>query len=358
MYGLYIHIPFCKQKCNYCDFVSQPADPMFIESYMKALYLEMTRYLGAQIVTVFAGGGTPSLLSSDSITELFKQVRRNFDCRLSELTVEANPESLIEEKLAVLKMAGVTRLSIGVQSFLEKELKFLGRIHSADDFKQAYHLARKYHFDNINIDMIYGLPEQKLQDWKDNLEKAVSFGSEHISLYPLTIEPGTKFEQMKIKTDENLQADMYEWSIEFLDASGYEHYEISNWARPGFKSTHNLIYWQNQEYIGLGASAASYFKRYRWKNVSNIEKYISLINSQGQFAEEIEEIDESKKLSEEIILKLRCNTGIALTPQIKNKYGDKIDMLMGQILLERAGNNIRLTKRGMLLANQVLREFV
>lgn len=359
MLGLYIHIPFCKRKCNYCDFVSFTNQNNLFESYLNALSLEMSKYTGIFVETLYIGGGTPTILTDQQLIKLIKLVRNNFNCRcLSETTIEANPESLSDEKLRVIKAAGINRLSIGVQSFSDKELRFLGRIHTSSDFQRAFKSARKYEISNINIDLIYGLPNQLLTEWKNNLKEAVSLKPEHISLYPLTIEQGTQFYNQQIVINEDAQADMYEWSMDYMKQEGYEHYEISNWARSGYKCKHNLTYWQNREYIGLGVSAASYFKRKRYKNFCSLSKYIERINLEESALEEEEIIDEFKKLTEDMILKLRCMNGIELSETINQKYGNTIKQMIEQQLLEKVANNIRLTNQGKLLANQVLEKFV
>lgn len=358
MYGLYVHVPFCKKKCRYCDFNSIQYNCAMADNYTRALTEEAKRYKGIYLATVFMGGGTPTTLTVDNLSGIFKNIYEVFDCHCSEITVEANPESLSKEKLLLLKSLGVNRLSIGVQSFCNKELTFLGRAHTARDFWLAFENARQAGFNNINIDLIYGLPGQKLSEWQNNLKSALCARTEHVSIYPLTIEPGTEFYRTRVRTEENLQSDMYEWSLDFMESAGYEHYEISNWALPGCRSSHNMIYWQNGEYIGLGAGAASYLNGRRWKNECGVEEYIRKINSGKNPVTETEDIDAAKKLSEEMILKLRCLPGICITREITEKYQSVIEDLVGKELLEICGRNIRLTRRGLLLANQVMREFV
>lgn len=357
MYGLYVHIPYCRQKCLYCDFVSRQIDDS-MPQYLDALHTEMKRYEGREISTIFVGGGTPTMLSPEAIKELFKRISENFTGTPAEVTMEANPESLGEEKLMAMRLAGVNRLSIGVQSLTDKELVWLGRVHTVEHFRRALQLARKYRYDNINLDLIFGLPGQSLVQWKRNLETAITFHPEHLSLYPLAIEPHTPLHARGVTVDENAQATMYEWSVEFLASAGYEHYEISNWCKPGFSSRHNMIYWQNQEYIGLGVSAASHMDGKRWKNVSNLETYIRSIADGADLAAEVDIIDADKKLSEDMILKLRCSAGLTLTPVVEQKYGPAIESFINQHLIEKTGQNIHLTRRGMLLANRVLQEFV
>ncbi|MFH1369292.1 MAG: radical SAM family heme chaperone HemW [Elusimicrobiota bacterium] len=359
MIGLYIHIPFCKKKCRYCDFVSFPGKHDLIPAYLEALYTELKRYSGQSLVSIYAGGGTPTLLSPGQVRELFGAIRNSFNCiHLSEITFEANPESLSEEKLGALKVEGVNRLSIGAQSFCERNLSYLGRIHTEDAVKKAVAAARKHHFSNIGLDLIYGVPGQTLPEWQADLKKAVSLKPEHISAYPLTIEPDTPLHSEGTEVDEDFQAELYEWTMDYLFSEGYQHYEISNWSLPGFKCRHNMIYWDNQEYMGVGAAAASYFKGVRRKNCGTIEEYISRAAAGKDISEESETIDPVTKISEEIILKLRCAGGVEVSEYIASRYGETINKFLEQKLLERRDKSVRLTKRGFILANQVMREFV
>jgi len=359
MLGLYIHVPFCRKKCNYCDFVSVPAEGEPVSRYIESACLEMKRYSGTKISTVYVGGGTPSILSNENIARLLKEVYKTFDCsETGEITFEANPESLEFTKLAVLKSLNVNRLSMGVQSFDAAELNNLGRVHSVADFENAYSNARALAFKNIGFDLIYGLQDQPFSLWKENLRKAVSFGPEHISLYPLTIEEGTAFFFKAAKIDEALQARIYEWSTNFLKSKGYEQYEISNWAKKGFRCMHNLNYWHNGEYVGIGVSAASHLNSKRFKNTPDVKVYIEKLRDNEDTREESENIDPEKKLSEEIILALRCSQGIRWTDEKHAKYSHVLEDLMKASLLERVDSNVRLTKKGKLFANQVMMRFV
>jgi oxygen-independent coproporphyrinogen III oxidase len=359
MLGLYIHIPFCKKKCSYCDFISYPGKQDLIKPYIKALYREMSRYEGRSISSIFVGGGTPTLLSGEDIKELLSYIRGNFNClHLSEITFEANPDSLDDERLRALKVSGVNRLSIGGQSFTDANLKYLGRVHDAESLRSAVSSAQKYGFSNINVDLIYGLPGQTILEWQDDLLNAASFGLQHVSAYPLTIEEGTALHSDGVIVDEDHQAEIYEWTMDYMASLGYEHYEISNWSLPGYKCRHNLVYWNNKEYIGIGAAAASYLDGTRRKNCGSLEEYIARIDGGLDATEEVDEIDARKRLVEDLILKLRCSSGIQVSENIEDKYGRTIKRFLADKLLENAGGNIRLTRRGRVLANQVLREFV
>lgn len=360
MHGLYIHIPFCKQKCNYCDFVSFPGQHKDrVRSYIEALGREMKLYPRIPLSTVYLGGGTPSLLDPEDIRELFRSIHISFDCmHLSEITAEANPESLTEERLKAFRVAGVNRLSIGVQSFQRKNLSYLGRIHSAEEALSAYHAARKTHFSNISLDLIYGAPDQTTDEWQKDLRAAVELAPEHLSLYPLTIEPDTPFYTRGTFVLEENQAEMYEWSLEYLASTGYEQYEISNWSRPGYQCRHNLTYWNNGQYRGIGVAAASYCDGVRTKNTLGLDSYLASVGSGVSPVEEKDPIDENTRISEEIILKLRTRCGVPLSPAVTGKYDETIKKLISRDLLEQHGPAIRLTKRGLLLANQVMKEFV
>ena len=347
MIGLYIHIPFCRKKCGYCDFVSSPAHGELITRYVGALVLEMKRHERAKISTIYVGGGTPSILSKENIAALFNSIYKTLDCsEVREITFEGNPESLDFEKLAALRSLGATRLSIGAQSFDDAELARLGRVHTAGDFAAAFNNAKVLGFKNIGLDLIYGLNGQSFWQWKKNLIKAVSFDSEHISLYPLTVEEGTPFYRAGIVTDEDVQATFYEWSMDFLMRRGYEHYEISNWSKPGYRCIHNLNYWHNGEYIGIGVSAASHMGSKRYKNTSDVNAYIEKALSNADLLEESEPIDADKKVSDEIILNLRCAQGVRWSVEKHTKYGTVVTDLMRQSLVEIHGPNIRLTRKG------------
>jgi len=359
MNGLYIHLPFCKSKCYYCDFASFAGKEYLIAPYLNALKKEMAKYSGYKIETLYIGGGTPTVLSTEQLLDLLNNVRLIFGYSgLFELTVEVNPESATEEKLRALKVWGINRLSIGVQSLNNNNLKYLGRIHTVERVREIFRQIKKLQFQNVSLDLIYGFPHQTIIEWQGELEDALTFEPQHISLYPLTIEENTPFYTQKVKVNQDKQAEIYEWSEQMLEKRGYEHYEISNWARDGFRSRHNMIYWKNKEYIGLGSGAASHLKGMRFKNTQTIEEYIEKINSTGSAVVEEEVIDEQTNLTDHIILNLRCRDGVDLSDIVMDKYGPAINDLLSKKLIMKDGKIIRLTKRGMLLANQVFKEFV
>jgi oxygen-independent coproporphyrinogen III oxidase len=359
MYSLYIHIPFCKRKSYYCDFASYHGSENLLPDYLSSLTKEMERHYKMPISTIYIGGGTPSILSSQQLTYLMSEIRRIFSLRtLSEVTIEVNPESLTDEKIRVLKTAGINRVSIGLQSFDDTNLQFLGRLHSLTHFLERYNSLRQFEIYNINVDLMYGLPGQTILEWQRSLGDLVKLNPEHISLYPLTIEEGTHFFDKKVEIDDKIQAEIYDWSIDYLQGHGYNHYEISNWAKIGYKSRHNMTYWTNKEYLGVGVSAASYLNGYRYKNTSDIQEYITMISIGASAVEEKEKIDSQKRLSEEIILNLRCTAGVVLSDDINSKYPDEIKKLLNRKLIEVEGSSLKLTRKGLLFANQVMKEFV
>ncbi len=356
--GLYIHIPYCRKKCRYCDFVSRPYDGKNAEAYAGALCRELSRFSGTAITTVFIGGGTPSALSEGHTGTILSAIFSSFDCSLlKEFTVEGNPESLTPGYLSFLKERGVTRISMGVQSFNDRELDLLGRIHTSAQARNAFKAVRSAGFERANIDLMYGLPGQQRDAWKDTLKRAVDLYPDHVSLYPLTIEEGTPFSAAGVVTDDERAAEMYEWSMEFMGQCGYNHYEISNWALPGQECLHNLNYWHNGGYIGAGAAASSYYKGIRRKNTESIDDYIRIMREDGDPAVEYDPIDRDKYTSERIILGLRCREGVELSPETRRRYRQVIERFQLEGLLETEGSRIRLARRGLLIANRVMSEF-
>lgn len=374
MYGLYIHIPFCIKKCFYCNFNSvvlpfsselTPKDNKDnkIKKYLRALKKEMNKYRNFPVKSIYMGGGTPTILSSYQLYSLFEQVLLNFLVKKDiEITVEANPGTLDTQKLKSLKKVGVNRLSIGLQSFNNDLLKGIGRIHTVEEFSRNFYLARKVGFDNINIDLIFALPGQTTNVWKETLEKTIRLKPEHISLYDLTIEPGTKMysdlESGRIKPcDKDVAADMYEDAIKILTENGYKHYEISNFALQGRDSKHNQLYWKNGQYLGIGAGATSFLNGVRFTNVEDVDEYISKVST-DEICMMKEKLVGKKKVGEKIILGLRMQKGIKIDKQIKIFFGKVIEKLISKGLLQKEKNNLRLTYKGLLLGNQVFMEFL
>jgi len=359
MPGLYIHIPFCKRKCNYCDFFSVEQSDFNVRGYLEALFVELNNYKAFAPETMYIGGGTPSLLDNENLTFILENLRSRLDAtKVQEFTFEANPESLHDSKLNILKEYGVNRLSLGLQSFSDNHLKNLGRVHTVDDFRSVYGRARLAGYSNINVDIIYGLPNQQMTSFESELEELMYLLPEHISLYPLTIEHGTPFSFYKTEVNEDLQSEMFEKAISMLEKRGYRHYELSNWALRGFESKHNLTYWKNMEYVGIGASAASYMGNKRTKNISDVNRYVEMIQASGSAVCELDDIDQDTRLSEEIILNLRTADGVVLNDDMMEKYSFPVNKLIKENLLTIDNDKIRLTQKGMLFANRVFREFV
>lgn len=372
--SLYIHIPFCQSKCGYCDFNSFSGLDGLIPEYIEALLCELrSRAEGPpqRASTIYFGGGTPSRLSPSQIARVMKACRTYYEVtEAAEISLEANPGSVTSQGLRALRETGFNRLSLGVQSLDDGELRLLGRVHSARQAAQAYALARGAGFDNLNIDLIYGLPGQSLGQWQGNLSRALDFSPEHFSLYPLTLEAHTLLGRVVeagtiAAPDCDVAAEMYEWAEERLEAAGYEHYELSNWARPGRACRHNLTYWKNLLYLGFGAGAHSCAYGYRWANLAHPAEYISRLQA-GRLPEaEREVVGRAMEMSETLILGLRLREGVDLRALERRfgvdgdgLYGAEIEELQGWGLLARDGHRLRLTRRGRLLGNEVFGRFL
>ncbi|MCA6085200.1 radical SAM family heme chaperone HemW [Candidatus Endomicrobiellum agilis] len=374
MLGLYVHIPFCKQKCPYCSFFSVKYDAGLADKYIDALIKHAEQFKNEKIVSIYVGGGTPSVLSLKQIQKLLQALNAIFNLSaVQEFTFEANPESVSKEKLCLLKQFGVTRLSIGLQSVEDKPLKFLGRIHDFKNFCDVYNAARKEGFDNINIDLIYGLPNQTLKDWEQILKRTLLFKSEHLSLYPLSIEESTPFYKNDIITDDDIQRDMYDETTEILANNGYSHYEISNWSKKEKESVHNTNYWRNLEYIGLGAGAAGYLEKRRYKNTENIEKYIELcllLQEKKEYCSkrhdnlsllkiENEYICDKLYKTETIMLGLRLlNEGIDINFFNNPKHHNALSECLKNNLLKMKNGKIKLAKEYVFVFNQIISKFI
>ncbi len=377
--GLYIHVPFCERKCPYCDFNTYAGLQRLYAPYARALAREIT--LAGEALshpparTVFLGGGTPTVLPTELLGEILEAVRRAFALLPdAEITAEANPGTVDRARFAGLRALGVNRLSMGAQSFHDDELRFLGRIHSAEDVERAFAAARAAGFDNVNLDLIYGLPGQPVDKWRRTLAQAVALGPEHISCYALTVEAGTPLarwvEERRVSPpDDDLAADLYEEAEASLAAAGYEHYEISNWARQAeadHRAQHNLIYWRNEPYLGFGAGAHSSLGGRRWWNVRAPEAYIRRLESGEGVTEGEETIDETLAMGETMMLGLRLvQEGVSREAfakrhgrDLEEVYADELQELERWGLIERSRARVRLTRRGRLLGNQVFRRFL
>jgi len=361
MTGLYAHIPFCRKKCFYCDFFSEEYGGSNADIYIDALISEALIYGKQRLDTVYIGGGTPSVLSLRQIEKFFRGLDNvfGFAGNSSEVTFEMNPESVSPDKLKLLKNCGINRLSIGLQSADTPELKLLGRVHDYDMFKKAFENARKEGFDNINVDLIYGLPGQSIADWSENLKKALLFGSEHISLYPLSVEENTVFYKNAVSVDGDIQRDMYEKASEMLERAGFNHYEISNWAKPGKEAAHNSNYWRNLEYIGIGAGASGYLGGFRYLNIENIKEYSDRVSKGISVKVENDFINDSDRRTEAIILGLRLlKEGVDEELFAHGRTAAVFEDLLKRGLLERDSGRVRLSKNAVFVSNSVLCEFI
>ena len=370
--GIYIHIPFCKKRCSYCDFVSYAGQESKIEKYFKALKNEIETYdlKDYNVTTIYIGGGTPSFVESKYIKELLQKINKN----AIEFTIEANPGTITKNKLEEYKKYGINRLSIGLQSTNDNLLKEIGRIHTYQEFLNTYKLAKEAGFKNINIDLMIGLPNQTIGDLKHTVCELKKLEPTHVSVYSLIVEEKTKLAKQLNSgelqlPDEELERQMYWYIKDQLELLGYEHYEISNFAKKGYKSKHNWNCWEQKEYIGLGCAAHSYLNGIRYANTSNLDLYIKQFTIDdkaedfGRTIEEIQSIEDQK--SEYMIIGLRKLEGVNISAfkskYIENplyKYRTQLEKLVNQDLIEINGNFIRLTNRGLDFANLVWEEFV
>lgn len=369
--ALYIHIPFCKQKCLYCDFPSYSHKEELMEEYVEALskeILEKTKEY--KIESLFIGGGTPSYLSNENLKFLLNTINKLDFVENAEKTMECNPGTVNKEKLEIIFNGGINRISFGLQSTNNEILKKIGRIHTYEEFKENYILARKSGFQNINIDMMFGLPNQSLNIWLESLKEVVELNPEHISSYSLIIEEGTPFyslydkDLLDLPSEEEERA-MYEKGRDFLESKGYNQYEISNYAKDNKECFHNKIYWQCKEYIGVGVSSSSYIDGKRIKNIDNIKKYIKNINENNSIIDEELENTEKDEIEEFMFMGLRMIKGIE-EKEFENRFGKKVDELYKEIiekhikngLLIRKDGRIFLSKKGIELSNIVMSDTI
>ena len=361
---IYIHIPFCAKKCNYCAFNSKIGESSEIQNYVEALTTQIISHDTENISTIYFGGGTPSILNIAQINKIFVAVKNNFNIDdNAEITIEINPGTVNKNYLRDLKNIGFNRLSIGVQSFDNNLLKILGRIHNNQIALDTIETARNF-FDNVSVDLMYGLPEQKISDLKKSVELAANLDIQHISIYGLEIEEGTNFysrrDKLNLPSDE-ICADMYDFITETLPTKNFIRYEVSNFAKKNFESRHNIGYWTGKKYIGFGAGAHSYNKKIRTANISDVGEYIK-----NPFAKNIEEVITKKIAMEEFcFLGLRMTAGISIS-DFQNNFGENIFSVYDKVieknislgLLENVGDKIFLTARGMKFGNLVFADFL
>ena len=371
--GIYVHIPFCKKKCDYCDFISYCNKDNLIEKYVEAMKKEIeSQNIKPEITTIYIGGGTPSYIDSKYIIQIINKIKEKNVSPNAETTIEVNPGTVTMEKLEDYRSCGINRISIGLQSTNDTLLKEIGRIHNFKQFLETYKMAKKVGFKNINVDLMLGLPNQRIKDLKESLEQILKLKPKHISVYSLIVEDGTpianKIEKGELQLpDEELERNMYWFVKNTLELNGYKHYEISNFAKKGYESKHNLNCWNQKEYIGIGVAAHSYRDITRYSNTENIEEYIKNVNNEefnkNKIIHEVQKEDDAKK--EFMLLGLRKIDGIKIS-DFKNKFGDnpiylyrnELKKLVDEKLLIIDNNNIRLSNKGIDLANLVWEEFV
>ena len=366
----YVHIPFCTQICYYCDFSKVFIKNQPVDSYLEHLLEEFQSYDIQKLRTLYIGGGTPTALSAPQLEVLLKGLTKNLDLSaLEELTIEANPGDLDADKIAVLKNSAVNRVSLGVQTFDDKMLKKIGRSHLEKDIYENIDRLKLAGFDNISIDLIYALPGQTMEQVKDNVAKAIGLDIPHMSLYSLILENHTVFMNRMRRgklplPKEELEAEMFEYIIAELERAGFEHYEISNFSKSGFESRHNLMYWDNAEYYGIGAGASGYVNGVRYKNHGPIRHYLSAVE-EGNARITEEHLSQKEQMEEEMFLGLRKKSGVSMA-RFEEKFGRTFDGLYGEIvrdlvqqgLMQIEGDRVRMTKRGLFLGDTVAERFI
>lgn len=371
--GIYVHIPFCKKKCDYCDFISYCGKDDFIEKYVDSVKKEIEHVkIKSEITTIYIGGGTPSYINSKFIVQILEKIKEKNVAQGAEITIEVNPGTVTQEKLQDYIDCGINRISIGLQTTSDELLKQIGRIHNYEQFLETYKMAKKVGFKNINVDLMLGLPNQRIIDLKESLENVLKLAPKHISVYSLIVEDGTpianKIENGKLKLpDDELERNMYWYVKNTLELNGYKHYEISNFAKKGYESKHNMNCWNQMEYVGIGTAAHSYRDITRYSNTEDIKEYIKNVQK-GEFEknriiQEIQKEEDSKK--EFMLLGLRKIDGLKIS-EFKNKFGDnpiylyrnELKKLSDEKLIIIQDDNIRLSNKGIDLANLVWEEFV
>ncbi|AGY38031.1 MULTISPECIES: radical SAM family heme chaperone HemW [Streptococcus] len=366
----YVHIPFCTQICYYCDFSKVFIKNQPVDAYLEHLIQETRSYEIGKLRTLYIGGGTPTALSAQQLAYLLTELPKVMDLsEVEEFTIEANPGDLDPDKIAVLKESQVNRVSLGVQTFDNKMLKKIGRSHQEQDIYDNIRHLKQAGFDNISIDLIYALPGQTMDQVKENVAKAIDLDIPHMSLYSLILENQTVFMNRMRRgklplPKEELEAEMFEYIIEELEKAGFEHYEISNFSKPGFESRHNLVYWDNAEYYGLGAGASGYVDGIRYKNHGPIRHYLEAVEA-GKARITEEHLTLEEKMEEELFLGLRKKTGVSKA-RFEEKFGISFDQRYGQVvaslteqgLLVPDDKQVRMTKRGLFLGDTVAEKFI
>lgn len=366
----YVHIPFCTQICYYCDFSKVFIKNQPVDAYLQALIREFERYDIKQLRTLYIGGGTPTAITAQQLDYLLTNLTKNLDLSvLEEFTIEANPGDLTEDKIEVLKQSAVNRVSLGVQTFNDKQLKQIGRSHNEAQIYDTIASLKEAGFDNISIDLIYALPGQTMSDVKENVAKALALDIPHLSLYSLILEHHTvfmnKMRRGKLNLpQEDLEAEMFDYIITELEKNGFEHYEISNFTKPGFESRHNLMYWDNAEYYGVGAGASGYIAGVRYRNQGPIQHYLKAV-SEGNARLSEEVLTKEEMMEEELFLGLRKKSGVSIAKfeerfgiSFEERYGQVVAELCQQGLLVPDDEMIRMTKKGLFLGDTVAEKFI
>lgn len=366
----YVHIPFCTQICYYCDFSKVFIKNQPVDAYLQALIREFERYDIKQLRTLYIGGGTPTAITAQQLDYLLTNLTKNLDLSvLEEFTIEANPSDLTEDKIEVLKQSAVNRVSLGVQTFNDKQLKQIGRSHNEAQIYDTIASLKEAGFDNISIDLIYALPDQTMSDVKENVAKALALDIPHLSLYSLILEHHTvfmnKMRRGKLNLpQEDLEAEMFDYIITELEKNGFEHYEISNFTKPGFESRHNLMYWDNAEYYGVGAGASGYVAGVRYRNQGPIQHYLKAV-SEGNARLSEEVLTKEEMMEEELFLGLRKKSGVSIAKfeerfgiSFEERYGQVVAELRQQGLLVPDDEMIRMTKKGLFLGDTVAEKFI
>ena len=366
----YVHIPFCTQICYYCDFSKVFIKNQPVDNYLEHLLQEFHSYDIQKLRTLYIGGGTPTALSASQLEVLLEGLTKNLDLSmLEELTIEANPGDLDADKIAVLKNSAVNRVSLGVQTFDDKMLKKIGRSHTEKDIYENIDRLKLAGFDNISIDLIYALPGQTMEQVKDNVAKAIALDIPHMSLYSLILENHTVFMNRMRRgklplPKEELEAEMFEYIIAELERAGFEHYEISNFSKQGFESRHNLMYWDNAEYYGIGAGASGYVDGVRYKNHGPIRHYLKAVE-EGSARINEEHLSQREQMEEEMFLGLRKKSGVSMARfeekferSFQELYGAIVKDLIQQGLMQVEGDRVRMTKRGLFLGDTVAERFI
>ncbi len=366
--GLYVHVPFCRSKCRYCGFYSVPAAGRDTGRLVRALLTELDRHEGAAFRTAYVGGGSPTALPAEQLIGLVRRVRERFG-RIEEFTVECNPGQVEPELLEGLREAGVDRLSLGAQSFHAAELERLGRWHSVEEIGHSVAMARQAGFDNLGLDLIFAIPGSTLEDWRYSIEAAIALNIRHISAYSLSFEPGTVFDRWRRAgrleaVDEELDRTMYEWAVERLERAGLEQYEISNFARRRFECRHNLGYWQNRPFVGIGPGAASYWRGRRREHDPDIERYVAAVEDGLEPPGSVQTASADDAICETAVLNLRMRGGIDLAAFRQRTGHDAMETFAEPIRRHRelghldvTSRTIRLTWQALPIADAILCDF-